>query len=626
VHGLVAGFGRAAVHVTREALVARVPGLTAEQLRFAALPAGATVAVIDPGLADRASAMTWTPRGVLGLALSGYLLVGDTGQVSDHQANFLAAVEAHGLAPALREVVSGSFVLATIDLERGEVTIANDRMGSVAAFYVEVPGGALVTTIPSLLRLGNLVPAERDWTAVAELVYIGYTLSRRYMLVGARHMPPASLLRWDPHGERLALHETDLDPLRIDPSSRAPDVDELGDKIEAACRRLATIGGRTAHLLSGGMDSRLLLAAWPRDAELPCFSYGPAEFADVAVARVVAAIRGSRFTHVPLPPDEVAATFDDMSCYAGPPTFPNRYLTARRMRLEGFDNVVDGYLGDVFLGGTYYRSASDRSIFARVAGKLGWLVDASVDRVGLDTLAEGLFDGLVDPASDAWASRYFRPEVMSLLKGRKDEIRQDIREELQRLAPFHDSIALLLRDFWVANRSRHCIAQQGALCRRFLRTYYPLTNDVALANALARLRPRDVAYRRLQIRLFRRRYPAYAAAPYAASLLPIERHFLLHHWAPGLWRCHLRFPWLHPALAGTVPSYDEWNAWLQGSVALRDRTVDLLMATGMADSATLVARMDAVARGHERGVGELVHLASLGPILVNGSVAVRREA
>jgi hypothetical protein len=49
VHGLVAGFGRAAPCVTREALIASLNGLTAEHLHLSTDALGTAVAIIDPG-------------------------------------------------------------------------------------------------------------------------------------------------------------------------------------------------------------------------------------------------------------------------------------------------------------------------------------------------------------------------------------------------------------------------------------------------------------------------------------------------------------------------------------------------------------------------------------------------
>lgn len=620
MHGLVVGVGRAAPLVSHPALLASLPGLRPEHLHLSTECPSAAVAVLDPGLPGSLPPFTRDPACPLQLALTGYLVCDRPGPPASHPQALLGMVHAHGLTRALGEIAAGSYVLATFDTKTGEVSVANDPMGTIAVFHAEVPGGAIITTIPSLLRLGGLLPAEPDWTAAAEMVYIGYTLSRRYMLAGSQRLPTASILRWVPGRARLEMLGSGHDPLRAPSDGLPPQVDEVGDLLERACRRLVGLGGRTASLLSGGMDSRLLLAAWPRELELPAYSYGPTDFADVAVARCAAAVRGSRFVHVPLPPDEVAANLDDIWRFAGPPSFPNRYLAARRIREDGYDSVLDGYLGGAFLGGEYYRYQRRLRRWGWLEEKLGRISDVPVRRVGLDALAEIIWTDIVDPVGDEWARAFLGPEAAARFAARKDEIRQDLWTDLRALASVHDSAARVLGYHLAMNRSAHYIAQQGMLCWRFVRPYFPLTNDVALMAALMRLRPRQVGQRRLQIRLFRRRYPAYAAVPYANSLVPVGRHPLVHVWGPTLRR--LSGGWPRPAITGTAPDYDEWDTWLRGSARLRDYTVTRLASLGMADARPLRAKMDEIAAGRERGAGELVHLASVAALLEPAGVRV----
>ena len=76
-----------------------------------------------------------------------------------------------------------------------------------------------------------------------------------------------------------------------------------------------------------------------------------------------------------------------------------------------------------------------------------------------------------------------------------------------------------------------------------------------------------------------------------------------------------------PVLAGPTADFDEWDEWLRGSAALRARAVELLGALGFAEREPLQSRMDDVAQGRARGVGELVHLAGLAPLLETRTMA-----
>lgn len=615
MHGFIAAFGRAAGDLTRETLVASLDGLSADHVHLLTSDDGMRAAVIAPPRPGTSPAVLWERGSAMGLAVQGYLLLDDSAPTAGHLARFLHTVAERGLDRALSEVIAGSFNLAVLDTARGELLVANDRLGSIPLYFVSGPDGGVVTTIPGLLGLGSRSESAPDWTACAEILYTGYTLGDRYVIRGSRRLHGASILRWDARAGCLETRETSLDPSRIAPAPGPADLDDLGDRLEAACRRLARMGGRTALFLSGGMDSRLILAAWPGDAPLHCYSYGPERFVDVAVARAVATAHGAPFTHVPLSGDAVAASVEDAARWGGVPLFPNRYLAARRAREDGFDAVLDGCLGDAYFGGSYYKFQSKFSRRARYAEKLDLFVDHSVARVGPDALVDAMWGELFDPATDEWAASHLSPAVAARLAAAKDDIRQDAWREVRRLASWHDSASVLLREFRVANRNWHYITQQAVASRRFLRVDMPLIADCSLLEALYRLPPAETAFRKLQIRLFRRRYPELAALPYAGSLLPLSRPPLLHHWASRLRGRGLSLPFMAPAIAGATQDFDEWDEWLRGSAALRARTVELLGAIGFAESERLQSRMDDVAQGRTRGVGELVHLAGLAPLL-----------
>lgn len=615
MHGLVVALGSAACLLTRDTVVHHLGAPAAEAFHLLADEAGARMAVLSPPGRGTEPTVAWSPRRALGLGLSGYLLIDSALPANRHPQQFLGAVERRGLEAALRDVVAGSFNLAVVDRVRDQVLIANDIVGSVALYYAPVPGGVIATTIPGLLRLGDLLPAELDWTGVAELIQLGHTIGDRYPIAGVRRLHAASILCWDGRAARLDIRVTDRDPTRLAVDPGRPDLDDLADLVEAACRRLTRLDGPIANLQSGGFDSRLVLAAWPRAETLPCYSYGPPDLADVVVAARLADVRGSSFCRVPLPAHEVAEAFDDMAAFGGAPVYPNRYLAARRLHQDRFVAAVDGLMGDALMGGTSFKYQHRFSRSGRYLKPLHRFVDGSVRRIGLDALTAIVLDSYTDASAEAWAGRHLRADVAARLAGARTEIQQDIWRELNHLAPDQDSAALLLRRFRMRSRSANGIRQQGIFTRRFVHVYYPFATDVPLLDAFFRVKPQVTAFHRNQIRLFRRRYPAYAEVPYAKSLLPLDRSGLLHEWGPGLYRRGLHLPPLEPRLAGVRPDHDEWHEWLQLSPSLRERVGALLPAIGLAEPAHLQSKLKDIEHGRERGAGELVHLAALAHLL-----------
>jgi hypothetical protein len=222
---------------------------------------------------------------------------------------------------------------------------------------------------------------------------------------------------------------------------------------------------------------------------------------------------------------------------------------------------------------------------------------------------------LLNPDAGGWAARFLHPDIAARLAVEGENVRQELWREVRLHASAHESAALVLRDLRLNNRNHHGITLQGANASRFARVYYPFVCDVPLLEALFRVRPRDAAFRRLQLRLFRRRYPSYAALPFGASRLPLRRSSRFHRWAPVLRGFGLPVGSASPELAGARGGYDEWDEWLRESAALRALAAELLVKLGFAEPAQIRARMSEIASGQARGAGDLLHLAGLAHLL-----------
>ena len=357
------------------------------------------------------------------------------------------------------------------------------------------------------------------------------------------------------------------------------------------------------------MDSRLILAAWPESEPLPCYSYGPPEFADVAFARASAAIRGSMFTRIPLEGDEVAAGIDEMARLCGPPSFPHRYLAARRISAGGLDTVLDGYAGMPASGAEATMALAD-SCRDRLGGRSSAIDSATAGSPRFRSTTGG------EPCPIRGGSRH-GGVARSLFQSRHrpapgfGEAGNAPRrlDGVARVAPSDGSVAVAVRDFKLTQRALHSTIHQGVLCRRFVRVAYPLFCDVPLLEALWTIAPRHIAYRRLYVRLFRRHFPAYAEVPYAASLLALKRSPLLHRWAKVLRSRGVRLPFTRRARVNET--YNEWDTWLRESPALRERAIALLTEVGIGERSRLRTAIERIGKCYEVGSGDLLHVGAL---------------
>lgn len=613
MYGLFAAFGTAARQLTRERALGAIATVAPAEVDFYTDGQSVSLALLNPPNRAEGASITWSRGGRLACALDGYVVTETAGDGAAQRRELARLVESNGVERALATLAAGSFNAAILDLDRGLFTVANDRVGSIPLYFAEVAGGCVVATAPALVTACGVVAREPDLTAIAELVFLGHTVGERYYVKGMRRLPPASILRWDDTSGRLDVAGTALSPFRLGPAEREPDVDQIAELTRAACRRLAGLSKKNALLLSGGMDSRLILAAWPDSARLPCYGYGPREFADVSFGRQVASVRGSRYTNVPLHGHEVSASIDEMLRLSGPPAFPPRYLAARRIGDDGLETALDGYAGDVLIGGSYYGSTeflSRPERWLQAANRLG---DRRVRQVGVDALTETLYASLLDRGATEWLARHADAEVAQALSAQRPAMLQDISAVLREIAPADGSVAVAIRDFKLMHKAQHSSLNQGVLCRRFVRVAYPLLCDHPLLEATWTIAPRHTAFRRLYVRLFRRHFPKYAAVPYASSLLPLRRSALAHRWAKTMRSYGVRLPLASPGVV--QERYDEWNAWLQESASLRGRAIGLLTDLGLSGRARLEAAIEPIGAGAIKGSGDLFHVGAVAQLV-----------
>jgi asparagine synthase (glutamine-hydrolysing) len=230
------------------------------------------------------------------------------GEVRDRPAgarDVLDAYLAHGDA-ALRGL-SGSFALALWDARRRRCWLANDRFGLRNVYYAATPSRLLFAPRALALLADPRLPRTLDAQAAAEFLIFQCVLLDRTLLDDVRLLPPASLLVFEP-GRGARVERTWELRYRPRPAPFATHAATLAEALRASVARQCAGPGRLGLPLSGGLDSRALLAALPPDApRLPVVTYGTPASDDVRVAGRLARLAGLPHHTIPLPVGYLAA-------------------------------------------------------------------------------------------------------------------------------------------------------------------------------------------------------------------------------------------------------------------------------------------------------------------------------
>jgi asparagine synthase (glutamine-hydrolysing) len=200
--------------------------------------------------------------------------------------------------------LNGAFVAAIWDKTKKKLIIANDRLGLYPLYYSSHTGGVLFASGVRSLLVDPLLPRDIDPTAIAQFLTFDHVLDDRTYLDAVRLLPQASLLVYQDRHFTIKrywnIQYPDIYPLR----SEFDYIDEFLALMRQAVARHSPKGIPAGILLSGGLDSRLLLAYLVGEHEdIHSFTWGIPNCDDARFAGQLAKRAGSKHHFFELKPD-----------------------------------------------------------------------------------------------------------------------------------------------------------------------------------------------------------------------------------------------------------------------------------------------------------------------------------
>ena len=255
----------------------------------------------------------------------------------------------------------GIFAFAIYDRRNRRVLLARDRYGVKPLFYSRLNGGghwAFASEIKAIAAVPGFAP-ELDRQACYDYIGLGYVPEPSTGFKNVRALRPGTTIWLDRDGERE--NEFARVQVQVDPARRLhPTADEVADRLLRAVRAQAVADVPVAALLSGGIDSSLVVAAHRRSSPRPTTTFN-VRFPDAGddetpVALAVASHCGTQH-HVidladhTLTPDavlELLTHFDQP--FADTSLIPT-YWISRAIRDRGIICTLSGDGGDEAFGG-----------------------------------------------------------------------------------------------------------------------------------------------------------------------------------------------------------------------------------------------------------------------------------
>jgi len=268
----------------------------------------------------------------------------------------LAAVAAEG-AEAIRDL-DGEYQIAFWNAPERRLLLLNDRFGALSMYLAARPRGiAFAGGVRGVLMAPGM-NAEPDVEAITEAVsFGGYRLGGRTNIRQVEMVPPASAVTISSAGVSTRRYWTWAELHDGDATDARSLMEEMRSAWEAAVARRLDGARRPGLTLSGGLDSRAILAEAARQVTgVSALTYGVPQSDDVRIARRAARAAGAEWRLYPLYADgwlerrtqrihETDGLMDLVDLMHTEPldTMPG-----------AFDVHLSGYIGDAVAGSTLY--------------------------------------------------------------------------------------------------------------------------------------------------------------------------------------------------------------------------------------------------------------------------------
>lgn len=266
----------------------------------------------------------------------------------------LRTYEAFGEGFAVR--LNGPFAIAIRDRREDKVVVVNDRLGQHPLYYARVGDGVVFGSGVRALLADPAVPRSVDRVAIAQFLTFDHALHDRTLLTAVRLLPQASMLVWA--AGRFDIRQywklQFASPVTFRPETEY--VDALIHLLKQAMRRQVQHDNLpSGFLLSGGLDSRLLLALTCETSarnRISTFTWGVPGCEDAAYASEVS--RKLRIPHYfyPLPQDWLQhGAAEGVRITDGLANIVNLHaLATLKEQTEHAQVIYKGYMGDAMLG------------------------------------------------------------------------------------------------------------------------------------------------------------------------------------------------------------------------------------------------------------------------------------
>jgi len=389
--------------------------------------------------------------------------------------------------------LKGAFNIITWDWKERKLTVINDRYGLRPIYYSQHNNGLYLSSEVKAILTLNDVSKNRDDSAIASLFSFGFVLGNRTYFESIKLLPPASFLVFKNNRIHISSYwDFNFLDKNVDESQNYYE-ERLGDLILQAVQRHVGDGVRITVPLSGGLDSRTILASISQKYyPINTVTFGTKDMDDVKIAERVSNNLGCAHHWLEVSPEDIINNAKKVvNMTDGMISFLH---SIGNMKLELIKDYTDVCLDGMQPFGSFF---SPLAVFKKRQNLL-------------------VADYLFQPISTYLAKSLFISSYYKKIKDYPREIVRDISERCK-----FRSIGNII-DYSVATQYVRRFVNYGNLVKR---THVEVRSpffDNDLVDFITNTPPHERRYQYLYTRTFSRLFPELSRIPWEKTGLPID--------------------------------------------------------------------------------------------------------
>ncbi|NIO86686.1 MAG: hypothetical protein GTN53_39315, partial [Candidatus Aminicenantes bacterium] len=202
--------------------------------------------------------------------------------------------------------LKGAFNIIIWDDNEKKLTVANDRYGLRPIYYAQGKNGLYLASEVKAILACNDVSQNIDHFAIASLFFFGFVMENKTYFESIKLLAPASLLVFKNNEVSVSNYWDFNFADRNEGRTQDYYEQKLAGLILQAIERHTKDGARITVPLSGGLDSRTILAGIPKEYyPVNTVTFGTEVMDDVKIARRISNVLGADHHYLELSPEDI---------------------------------------------------------------------------------------------------------------------------------------------------------------------------------------------------------------------------------------------------------------------------------------------------------------------------------